>query len=157
MAALRFVACLAVAFLVSGAGASAHIRVSPAEAAHGATVTLAFRVPNERTNASTTFVEVQFPQDHPIGSVTAEPAPGWTARVAMKDGAVDTITWSGGAIGPGQARTFAVRARLPATGDELYFRAVQSYSSGETVRWIQIRNPGEPEPPNPAPMLRLVG
>lgn len=157
MLGLRFVICVAVAFLLSAAGASAHIRLSPAEAAHGATVTLAFRVPNERVGADTTLVVVQFPRDHPIVSVMAEGVAGWTVRVAMKGGAVDTITWSGGAIRPGAQQTFPVRAVLPATGDVLYFRAVQTYSSGETVRWIQIRNPGEPAPPNPAPMLRLVG
>ncbi len=153
----RFVAALLVAFLATRGEASAHIRVSPVEAARGATVRLAFRVPNERAHASTVLVEVLFPQDHPIASVRAEPVPGWTAHVVLKDGAVDTITWSGGAIAPGGRQTFAVRATLPATGDVLYFKALQTYSSGETVRWIQLRNPGEPEPPYPAPMLRLVG
>jgi hypothetical protein len=75
----------------------------------------------------------------------------------MKDGAVDTITWSGGAIRPNEQQTFDVFAGpLPARGDALYFKAVQTYSNGETVRWIQIRNPGEAEPPDPAPMVRLV-
>jgi uncharacterized protein len=154
---MRFGAIVLGAFLALAVGASAHVRLSPTQAAHGASVLLAFHVPDER-NASTVALAVQFPPDAHITVARVRPLRGWTAHVAMKGGAVDTITWSGGAIRPLGQQTFSVWAGpLPATGRVLYFKAVQTYSSGEIVRWIQVRNPGEAEPPNPAPMLRLVG
>ena len=156
VAAMRFGAIFLGVFLALAVGASAHVRLSPPQAAHGASVLLAFHVPNERPNASTVALAVQFPPDAHITVARVRPLRGWTAHVATKDGAVDTITRSGGAIRANGQQTFSVWAGpLPATGNVLYFKAVQTYSSGETVRWIQLRNPGEAEPPNPAPMLRM--
>ncbi|CAM5352713.1 Membrane protein OS=Streptomyces microflavus OX=1919 GN=Smic_40250 PE=4 SV=1 [Streptomyces microflavus] len=57
--------------------AAAHVSVQPqGEAAKGGYATLNFKVPNERDQASTVKVEVNFPADHPLSSVTPEAVPG---------------------------------------------------------------------------------
>jgi uncharacterized protein len=140
--------------------ASAHVEIVPKSARCGEPAALTFRVPNERTSVATTGLVVQFPRDRPISSATARAAAGWSARVRMRNAgpapAVDTIAWSGGAIRPGSVGSFAVSTGLlPAHGDALVFKALQTYANGEVVRWVQVQGPGEPEPPNPAPVLAL--
>jgi hypothetical protein len=54
---------------------------------------------------------------------------------------VSTITWTGhgshGKIPPGAFRDFGLTVPVPGrTGDKLAFKAVQTYSHGEVVRWI---------------------
>lgn len=150
--------------------AAAHVTVNPGEAAKGARAELTFRVPNERDHASTTKLEVTFPTDHPIPSARILPAPGWTATLDMAklaqpvttdDGqiteAVGKITWSGGTIGPDQYMNFTISAGpLPADADQLIFKAVQTYSNGETVRWIEEAADGAAEPEHAAPVLKLT-
>jgi uncharacterized protein len=36
------------------------------------------------------------------------------------------------------------------------FKALQTYSSGEIVRWIQLATPQDPNPDTPAPVLTLT-
>ncbi len=50
--------------------------------------------------------------------------------------AVTTITWSGGKIEPGQFQEFDVSmGPLPDDTDQLMFKADQTYSGGEVVKW----------------------
>jgi uncharacterized protein YcnI len=150
-------ACIAL-FLAGSRAADAHIRIIPASAPHRSTLVLAFRVPDERGSMPTTRVDVQFPQDRPIASARVEPTPGWTSRVVMNGGHVDTVSWS--SAGSAQPRVKILRVfagPLPARGAVLYFKTLQTYADGTAVRWIQIPNPGEGAPPNPAPQLRLRG
>jgi uncharacterized protein YcnI len=148
----------------------AHVTVNPREAAKGGFAELTFRVPNERDNASTTKLEVTFPTDNPIAFVSVRPVTGWTVDVAKvklaqpvqtDDGelteGVSKITWSGGKIGPGQYENFSVSAGpLPENADQLVFKAVQTYSNGEVVRWIEEQAAGAEEPEHPAPVLKLT-
>jgi uncharacterized protein YcnI len=127
-------------------------------------------VPNERDNASTTSLAVQLPTDHPLASVSVRPVPGWTADVEQAtlptpvktdDGevteAASTITWTGGSIGPGEFQEFDISVGpLPDDVDSLTFPAVQTYSNGEVVRWIDLAQPGQAEPEHPAPTLTLT-
>jgi uncharacterized protein YcnI len=150
-------ACIAL-FLAASVAAQAHVRITPVSAPHRATLVLAFRVPDERGDIPTTRVDVQFPQDRPIASARVEPTPGWTSHVVMSGGHVDEISWSSTATAQPHMKTFRVLAGpLPASGAAIYFKAIQTYADGTAVRWIQIPNPGEGEPPNPAPQLRLRG
>ncbi|MEZ0092814.1 YcnI family protein [Streptacidiphilus sp. EB129] len=165
-------AALATAGVLLVAGpASAHVTVQPSTAAKGASdQTFSFRVPNEKDTASTTEVQVYFPADHPIPSVLADSTPGWKADITTTklktpiqtdDGAitdaVSAITWTGGSIAPGHYQDFTVDfGQLPSDADELDFKALQTYSDGTVVRWIQTAQAGQPEPANPAPVLRLT-
>ncbi|CAM5431070.1 YcnI family protein [Streptomyces cyaneofuscatus] len=152
--------------------AAAHVSVQPqGEAAKGGYATLNFKVPNERDKASTVKVEVNFPADHPLSSVTPEAVPGW--KIAITKGkldkplevhgkkiteAVTKVTWTadGSKIAPGYFQQFPVSVgQLPEDADQLVFKAIQTYDNKEVVRWIEEPKGGE-EPDSPAPVLKLT-
>lgn len=160
-----------VAGLVLTAGtAAAHVSIQPDEAPQGGYATVSLQVPNEEADASTTQVLVTMPEDHPLASVSVEPVPGWTVTAQKEplakplktdDGeiteAVTRITYSGGQIAPGQFQRFPISiGPLPTDTDQLVFKAVQTYSDGTEVRWIEEAAPGADEPEHPAPSLTLV-
>ena len=73
--------------------------------------------------------------------------------------AVSKITWTatGGGLEPGQFDLFTISAGpLPTKPSKLEFKAVQTYSDGTVVRWIQPTVKGAPEPDHPAPTLTLT-
>ncbi|MEU7326759.1 YcnI family protein [Streptomyces griseoviridis] len=166
------VVVLAAAAVVAAAGAaSAHVTVHPESYPEGATDgVLTFRVPNEEDTASTTEVRVFLPTDHPVLGVLVSPRDGWRAKVTTSklrtpvktdDGtltdAVSEITWTGGRIGAGRYEDFDVAfGQLPDNARQLTFKTLQTYSDGKTVRWIEEAAPGDDEPENPAPVLRLT-
>ncbi|MFJ9630181.1 YcnI family protein [Streptomyces sp. NPDC091280] len=166
------VAALATAGVLAAAGvASAHVTVHPESYAKGATDgVITFRVPNEEDKASTTKVQVYLPTDHPVLGVLVTPQSGWTAKVTTSklktpvktdDGtitdAVSEITWTGGKIGAGQYEDFNIAfGQLPDDTDQLTFKTLQTYSDGDVVRWIEEAAPGDDEPENPAPVLKLT-
>ena len=155
----------------SAAAASAHVTVQPPTAAQGGYAKLAFRVPNEKDSADTTQLEVQFPTDHPIASVSVQPKDGWTYKVTTMplaqpiqtdDGqiteAVSDIVWTGGTIKPGEFDEFSVSAGpLPTDVTSLQFKAFQTYSDGDVVRWIEDTPAGGAEPEHPAPTADADG
>ena len=150
--------------------ASAHVTVSPATLPKGATAELTFKVPNEESNATTSQLALQIPTDHPIAQVLPRDTPGW--KVAVKtttlatplktdDGtfttAVSEIDWTGGAIPVGQYQDFQVSVDpLPTDTNQLVFKAVQTYSNGDVVRWIDLTTSGQSAPDHPAPVLTLT-
>ncbi|MER6192222.1 YcnI family copper-binding membrane protein [Streptomyces cyaneofuscatus] len=152
--------------------AAAHVSVQPqGEAAKGGYATLNFKVPNERDQASTVKLEVNFPADHPLSSVTPEAVAGW--KIAITKGkldkplevhgrkiteAVTKVTWTadGSKIAPGYFQQFPVSVgQLPEDADQLVFKAIQTYDNKEVVRWIEEPKGGE-EPDSPAPVLKLT-
>lgn len=166
----------AVALAVLGAlPAAAHVTVNPDEAEKGGFAKLTFRVPTERDDASTTKLEVTFPEEHPLSSVSVKPQSGWTYKIRKvklaepieqgegRDPITETVrsvTWTAdnknAAIKPGEFDEFDVSVgRLPEDADEMIFKAVQTYDSGEVVRWIEIAAVGAEEPERPAPVLKL--
>lgn len=151
--------------------AFAHVTVNPGTAVQGSWTKLTFRVPNERDNASTTKVEVEFPTDHPLPFVSVRPVPGWDVKltrgklpkpVVSDDGDTITesvlkITWSGGKIEAGQFQEFeASVGPLPKNVDTLLFPTVQTYSNDEVVTWGDAPKADGSEPEHPAPTLKLV-
>ncbi|WBB47333.1 YcnI family protein [Verrucosispora sp. WMMA2044] len=164
----------AVATAVFGfvAPASAHVTVNPREATQGGYGRLAFRVPNESDTASTTKLEIFLPENAPVGSVSTMPVPGWSVAVEKRQvdppvqvhgseitEVVSKITWTAGdgaAIAPGTFQEFPVSmGPLPET-DQMVFKALQTYSDGAVVRWIDEPQPGGEEPVAPAPVLTLT-
>ncbi|CAL9509302.1 putative protein YcnI [Streptomyces sp. enrichment culture] len=150
----------------------AHVSVQPeGEAAKGGYAVVNFKVPNERDNASTTKLEVTFPTDHPLASVMPQPVQGWDVEVTKSkldkplemhgkkiDEAVTKVTWTadGDGIEPGFFQKFPVSVgTLPEDADELVFKALQTYSNKEVVRWIEVPQEGQEEPEHPAPVLAL--
>ncbi|MFC9650212.1 MULTISPECIES: YcnI family protein [unclassified Streptomyces] len=163
----------ATALLLLAGPASAHVSVQPqGEAAKGGYATINFKVPNERDDASTTKVEVNFPDDHPLASVLPQPVPGWKIEVAKTKlakplemhgntitEAVSKVTWTadGGKIGPGQFQQFPLSVgQLPEDADQLVFKAIQTYDNNNIVRWIEEPKSDGTEPLSPAPVLKLT-
>ncbi|WP_405636075.1 YcnI family protein [Streptomyces sp. NBC_01178] len=158
--------------LVAGP-AAAHVSVQPVgEAAKGGYATLNFKVPNERDQASTVKVEVNFPADHPLSSVTPQAVPGWKITIDKSKldkpldvhgkkitEAVSKVTWTAddGEIAPGYFQQFPVSVgALPEDADQLVFKAIQTYDNKEVVRWIEEPEAGGDEPDSPAPVLKLT-
>ncbi|MET8165204.1 YcnI family protein [Streptomyces sp. NPDC005329] len=174
--ASRVAAAAAVAgsaVLVLSSPAFAHVSVAAeGTAAKGGYAVVDFKVPNERDNASTTKLEVTFPTDHPLASAMPEPINGWKIDVTKSklakpielhgkqiSEAVSKITWTatGKGIEAGYFQKFPVSVgALPEDADELVFKAIQTYSNKEVVRWIEVQEDGAEEPENPAPVLALA-
>ena len=172
----RIAAAAAVAgsaVLVLSSPAFAHVSVQPEGAAvKGGYAVVDFKVPNERDDASTTKLEVTFPTEHPLASVMPEPISGWTVKVTKSKlakpaemhgetitEAVTKVTWTatGKGVEPGYFQKFPVSVgMLPTDADQLVFKALQTYSDKEVVRWIEVQKDGEEEPENPAPTLELT-
>ncbi|MPY62319.1 YcnI family copper-binding membrane protein [Streptomyces spongiae] len=165
-------AVAASAVVVLSSPAFAHVSVSPeGTAAKGGYATVNFKVPNERDDASTTKLEVNLPMDHPLASVQPEAIDGWKVEVTRSkldkpvelhgekiDEAVSKVTWTatGKGIEPGYFQKFPLSVgQLPEDTDELVFKALQTYSNKEVVRWIEVPKDGEEEPESPAPVLAL--
>ncbi|MYW63919.1 DUF1775 domain-containing protein [Streptomyces sp. SID8379] len=174
-AALVGAAAVSSVVLVS-APAFAHVSVQPeGTAAKGGYAVVDFKVPNERDDAATTKLEVNFPTDHPLASVMPEPVPGWEAKVTKSTldkplemhgekitEAVSKVTWTATGKGddkgvrPGYFQKFPVSiGQLPTDADQLVFKAIQTYDNKEVVRWIEPQQEGQEEPENPAPTLAL--
>lgn len=156
--------------LVLSGPAFAHVSVQPGEATKGGYATIDFKVPNERDDASTTQLEVNFPIDQPLTSVMPQDVPGWTVTVEKSkldkpltvhgkqiNEAVTKVTWSGGKIEPGKFQQFPLSVgKLPESADQMVFKSIQTYDNGEVVRWIEEATAGASEPQNPAPVLKLT-
>jgi uncharacterized protein YcnI len=149
--------------LLAPAAAHAHVTLQPNEAPEGAYTVLDVRVPNETDNANTTKVAVQFPEG--FGDVSYQAVPGWNVEVIHQklkvpiqtdDGpvteGVKEVIFSGGKLEPGQFQDFPMSVQIPGkAGEELTFKAVQTYDNGEVVRWI-----GAPESEHPAPQVLVL-
>jgi uncharacterized protein YcnI len=149
--------------LLAPAAAGAHVTVQPNEAPEGAYTVLDVRVPNVTEDATTTKVAVQFPEG--FGDVSYQAVPGWHVEVIDQklkvpiqtdDGpvteGVKEVIFSGGKLAPGQFQDFPLSVQIPGkAGEELTFKAVQTYDNGEAVRWI-----GAPESEHPAPQVLVL-
>src|SRR4051812_27024953 len=104
-----------VGLVVLAAPASAHVTVDPAEATEGSFTKLAFRVPTERDDASTTKVEVAFPEQ-PISFVSVRPHAGWTVEVERGAPPAPTTTSADGDEAAGPVSTITWTADSDADG-----------------------------------------
>ena len=154
------------AMLVLPATAGAHVTLQPNTATPGSFTRLNVRVPNEERSRATTKVEVQMPPG--FAGVSYEAVPGWRTSLAMRrlatpiktdDGNVTeevariTFTATGKGLEPGQFQDFGLSVAIPdrAAGTKLTFKALQTYSGNEVVRWI-----GAPGSEHPAPQVTLT-
>jgi uncharacterized protein YcnI len=144
--------------------AAAHVTLNPNEWEAGGFARFSLRVPNERPNADTTEITVQFPES--VISASFQPVPGWERTIEMvpleepieEEGEepiterIGTVTWSGGTIAPGEFQEFGVSFQVPETpGENLVFPSIQTYSNGEIVRWI-----GPEDADTPAPIVAVT-
>lgn len=178
---IRRVATLAALMLGAGAlgliaagAAAAHVTVSSPNAVQGGYATLTFKVPTESATASTTALKVQLPTDHPLASVSVQQIPGWSYTVTTTklatpitshgnqlSQAVSMIEWradsAATAIKPGEFNQFIVSAGPLPQESAMTFKAIQTYSDGSIVSWIEEAAPGSSvTPDHPAPVLTLT-
>lgn len=174
----RLLAAVGAVVLAVGfwsAQASAHVTISTLGVVkQGSYAKFGFSVPNESDTAGTVKLKVQFPQDEPLTSVSVQPVEGWDIVTTMKtlsppatsddgetiDQVVDTVTWTATGdtqIKPGQFQLFWVSAGpMPTDATSLSFPAIQTYSDGQEVDWIDQQTAGGAEPAHPAPTLALT-
>ncbi len=157
VAAAALASVAATALVVTAAPASAHVTVTPNQAKKAAYQVLSFSVPNESTTASTVKLEVVIPQAKKITSVRVQPKPGWRITVQKTGGLVTGITWEGGRIDPDQFDLFTISAGPLPKAKRIVFKALQTYTDGSVVSWIEPQPKGAPEPEHPAPVLVLKG
>jgi uncharacterized protein YcnI len=156
--------------------ADAHVTLYPSSLPKGASdVLVGFAVPNESTtNADVVQLEIDLPTANPILGAHAQAIPGWTVAVVTTqlakpvttdDGqiteAVSKITWTAATpaagFGPDQFMLFNVLAgTLPSNTSTLVFKALQTYSDGTVVSWIEPIVKGTPAPEHPTPILKLT-
>ena len=159
----------AAAVLALPAAASAHITVNPREATPGGFSVLTVRVPNERDNKGTVKVDLRLP--HGVYFLSYKKVPGWKVKLTKKklatpvtleglkvDREITRVVWTGnrkkgGIIRPDQFEEFPLSVRVPDgnAGDDLVFRAFQTYRGGERVSWT-----GAPGSDTPAPRVKLL-
>jgi len=162
-----------VTVLLVGTPAFAHVTVNPKEVTAGGFARVAFRVPNESDDASTTKLEVHLPENAPIASVSTMPVAGWTVATTKRkldkpidmhgsqvSEVVSVITWTASsadaAVKPGQFQEFPVSlGPIPSDAKQLVFKALQTYSDGAVVRWIDEPKEGA-ELEHPAPVLNIT-
>jgi uncharacterized protein YcnI len=154
-----------VALLVAPSVAAAHVTLQPPEWEAGGFARFVVRVPNERDNAATTEVTVRFPEQ--VIEARVQPIAGWEYEVEMAQldqpieewgeepitEKIDTVTWRGGRIEPGEFQEFGLSFQMPeeSPGTKIAFPSIQVYDNGETVRWI-----GPEESDEPAPLVEVL-
>jgi uncharacterized protein YcnI len=152
--------------------ASAHVSVSSPDAAPGGFGKITFRVPNESDTASTVSLRIQIPEEAALASLRVQPVPGWTATMTRSDlqeplenhgeqissyvSLVEFRADEGGGIRPGEFQEFSLAGGPFPERDTLMFPAVQAYSDGSEVAWIEPPVDGQDEPEHPAPVLELT-
>jgi periplasmic copper chaperone A len=172
MRKLGLVAACALVFVLLDAGlASAHVTVSPSSLPQGTDdAILTFRVPNESATAAVTGLKIQFPLAHPIVLVNPEAGSGWQVSsvkatlpkpITTDDGTFTSTTsevdWTGSTIPVGQFGEFNVLAQgIPTGTSQLVFKAIQTYSDGTVVSWIEVPDKAVPDPEHPAPTIALT-
>ncbi len=164
MRRLGAVLAATTAMVLAATPALAHVTIQPTEALAGSFFRFEVRVPNEREEGKTIRIEVQFPET--LFFVSFQPKEGWKRSVQMKTldqpveifgepqtEVVGSVTWqaTGEGIAPQEFDEFGFSARVPEEEVELVFPSVQTYDSGEVVRWI-----GPPDSDEPAPIVRVV-
>jgi len=136
----------------------------------GSDAVIQIRVPNEEDTATTSGLEVDFPAATPLIGLYVEPVPGWQFQVTTSnlpkpvttdDGTVTSyvskVVWSGGNIPVGGYQDFSIDVSTMPTTPTLEVKALQTYSNGDIVRWIDDPAPaGQPDPAHPAPILALA-
>jgi len=153
--------------------ALAHVTVNSPGATQGGFGVLTFRMPNETDNTNATELKVQLPAEQPLASVSVKPQPGWTYTVTRAklsqpitddDGNKVTdypsvVDWraTAGGIKPGEYAEFQLSVGPLPKVDSMTFKAIQTYSDGQIVSWIETPAAGSSdEPEHAAPTLKLA-
>jgi hypothetical protein len=140
---------------LAGGPAWAHVEVEADKPRAGAEdVTLTFTGEAESSTAGITSERVVLPPGIAVADVALMKAPkGWEFTAGS-----DGFTVGGTALKVGEDAVFAVKVvKLPTDVATLSFKTLETYGDGKVSRWIDLPQPGEPEPDSPAPTITLKG
>jgi uncharacterized protein YcnI len=165
----RIAALAGAAALLAPAAAAAHISLHPNTIPAGAFATVDVRMPGEQEGAHVTKLDMLFPPG--FTSVAYENVPGWSVQVVnqkvnppietdagpVSEEVAQVIwTWTGplGRVDNNQFIQLPLSVAIPRNlaGQALLFKAVQSYSNGQVVHWIDPGLSAE----HPAPRVNVI-
>lgn len=122
----------AVLLFVAPPLAIAHVTVRPRESKPGADERYVVRVPTEGA-VTTTSVRVEIPDG--VTVIEIDRADGATFETEKRGDRVVAITWKTD-IKPKEVAEFSFRARNPASGSVLTWKAHQHFADGTVVDWV---------------------
>ncbi len=155
--------------LLAPAAAQAHISLHPNTVPAGAFATIDVRMPGEQEGAHVISLALKFPPG--FSGVDYATVPGWSAKLSEEklakpveeggekvESQVSEIvwTWTGplDRVDNGQFIDLPLSVAVPKedAGRSLEFRAVQTYSNGQVVHWIEPSLEAE----HPAPRINVT-
>lgn len=157
--------------LISSPPAAAHVDATLDGTGPGGFGVVTLGVPTEAGKPATVKVEVRIPEETPLRTVRAEPAPGWKLDIRKRtidpplrkdDGTpvneiVSTVTWtaaSGGGIPEGQFQEFALYLGPMPDADTLALPTTQTFADGTSEAWTEQTTGGE-KPKFPVPTVSI--
>jgi hypothetical protein len=150
------VAALVAGVLIGTVGlaqaASAHVEVSakPAQALARNAV-ISFDAEAESTSAGIASVRVVLPDGIAPADVTLASGPsGWVLTPTA-----DGYEVKGTALPVKKNAVYAITVKQLPNATSVPFKTLVTYTNGDVDRWIEVPKAGEPEPDNPAPILKL--
>lgn len=151
---LLTISAVAAAGVFALAGpALAHVAVEADKTTAGASdVTLTFTGEAENPGGGIASERVVLPAGIAPAEVSLLKAPAGWKLTANSDG----FTVAGKALKTGTDAVWKIKiAKLPDGVTRLSFKTLETYGNGDVSRWIEIQEPGQDEPDNPAPLLVL--
>lgn len=133
--------------------AAAHVEVSAKPArALAADAIVSFDAEAESSKAGIKSVRVVLPEGVAPADVTLTAGPsGWTLTPTA-----DGYTVAGTALAVGKHAVYSIKVRQLPNATSIAFKTLVNYTDGQVDRWIEVPKPGEKEPANPAPVLKLA-
>ena len=161
----------AVLSVLTSPTAAAHVDATLDGAGPGGFGVVTLGVPTEAGKPTTTKVEVRIPEETPLRTVRAEPAPGWKLDIRKRkidpplrkdDGTpvnevVSTVTWtanSGSGILEGQFQEFALYLGPMPDADTLALPTTQTFADGTSEAWTEQPTGGD-KPKFPVPTVEI--
>jgi len=141
------------AALVLATAAYAHVEVEVQPAVAGAAnATITFDAEAESSSAGINKVQVFLPAGLAPSAVTLKQGPaGWTLAPGT-----DNYTVSGPALRQGVNAVHSITVSQLPNADRLVFKVLVTYTNGSIDRWIEEPTTANPNPDNPAPVVRLT-
>jgi len=150
--------CALTLLVAFPAFADAHVGVRPRESKPGAEERYSVRVPTEGAVA-TTSVRLEIPDG--VTVLEVEKMGGESFEVVKKGDRIVAITWQRN-IPPKESADFFFKARNPASGSEIAWKAHQHFADGTMTGWVEPAGGKRPGPvtkltDNPAPSAQAGG
>jgi len=147
-----FLLTVLVGLVLTAGVASAHVEAEAEPSQTSAeNATLTFNAEGESSTAGITRLEIAPPSDFDVKGATLASGPdGWTLAPTDLGFAV-----SGPALKPNEELEVAVKVPMLPAATETQLKALVTYSDGKVDRWIEERQPGQPEPEEPTALLTL--